>query len=263
MIVIQNCKQVRVSGLSLKNEASWGLVFIYCEDVVVEGVTVRVTEYVPSSDGMDVDSCRRVRITRCDIQAHDDCISIKSGRDEAGLRANRPSEDIVVENTRFGYGQGAVALGSETSGGIRNVEVRDCVVEDGNWAAVRLKSAPSRGGTVENIIYRNIELRGVLKAFEMNPAWGGPGTELVERPAGVPQRETHQRLRRRPIRRHHYRPERQPDLERQIRELQGDGAARPRPLERERRGPLRPRPQGRGRRSNHPPGRASPPAAQP
>jgi polygalacturonase len=174
LIVIQNCKQVRVSGLSLKNEASWGLVFIYCEDMVVEGITVRVTEYVPSSDGMDVDSCRRVRITRCDIQAHDDCISIKAGRDEAGLRANRPSEDIVVENSRFGYGHGAVALGSETSGGIRNVEVRDCVVEDGNWAAVRLKSAPGRGGTVENIIYRNIELRGVRKAFEMNPAWSGP-----------------------------------------------------------------------------------------
>jgi exo-poly-alpha-galacturonosidase len=174
-IVIQDCRNVHVAGLSLRNEASWGLVFIYCEDVLAEGLNIRVTDYVPSSDGMDVDSCRRVRISRCDIQAHDDCLAIKSGRDEDGLRVNRPCEDIVVENTRFGYGHGAVSIGSETSGSVRNVEVRDCVVEEDNWAAVRLKSARSRGGVVENITYRNVELRNVRKAFELNPAWGGAG----------------------------------------------------------------------------------------
>jgi hypothetical protein len=137
---------------------------------------------VPSSDGIDVDSCRRVRIRNCDIQTHDDCISIKSGRDEDGLRVNRPSEDIVVENSRFGYGHGAVALGSETSGGIRNVEVRDCVVGDDNWAAVRLKSAPARGGVIENITYRNIQLRGVYRAFEMNLSWSGPRTNSAHGP---------------------------------------------------------------------------------
>jgi exo-poly-alpha-galacturonosidase len=160
-------------------------VFIYCEDVVADGLTIRVTEYVPSSDGIDVDSCRRVRISNCDIQSHDDCISIKSGRDEDGLRVNRPSEDIVVERTRFGYGHGAVALGSETSGGIRNVEVRDCVVGDDNWAAVRLKSAPARGGTIENVTYRNIQMRGVYSAFEMNLAWSGPRTNSSHGPPAI------------------------------------------------------------------------------
>jgi exo-poly-alpha-galacturonosidase len=185
LVVFQNCRLVRVAGLTLKNQASWGLVFIYCEDVVADGLTIRVTDYVPSSDGIDVDSCRRVRIRNCDIQSHDDCISIKSGRDEDGLRVNRPSEDIVVEHTRFGYGHGAVALGSETSGGIRNVEVRDCVVGDDNWAAVRFKSAPARGGVMEDITYRNIQLRGVYSAFEMNLAWSGPRTNSSHGPPAI------------------------------------------------------------------------------
>jgi hypothetical protein len=112
-----------------------------------------------------------VRVTKCDIECDDDCISIKSGRDADGRRVNRPSEDIVIEGCRFGYGHGAVALGSETAGGIRNVVVRDCTVEDDNWAAIRFKTAPSRGGVVENVTFRDIRLRDVRRAFEMNMIW--------------------------------------------------------------------------------------------
>ena len=171
LICFQSCRRVRVAGLTLRNQAAWGLHILYSEDVVVEGLTIRAAHNIPSSDGIDVDSSRRVRITGCDIDVNDDCISIKSGRDEDGLRVNRPSEEIVIEKTRFGYGHGGVALGSETSGGIRNVEVRDCVAEAGNWAPVRLKTQPSRGGVVENITFRNFRLRDVRRAFEMNMAW--------------------------------------------------------------------------------------------
>lgn len=171
LIVLQNCKQVRVSGLTLKNQACWGLVFLYCEDVLAEGLTIRAEHNIPSSDGMDVDSSRRVRIVRCDIDVNDDCISIKSGKDADGLRVNRPSEDIVIEHCRFGYGHGGVAMGSETSGGIRNVEVRNCVAEAGNWAPIRFKSQPSRGGVVENITYRDMQIRDVSRAFEFNMEW--------------------------------------------------------------------------------------------
>ena len=171
LIVLQNCKQVRVSGLTLKNQACWGLVFIYCEDVVAEGLTIRAEHNIPSSDGIDVDSSKRVRIVRCDIDVNDDCISIKCGKDADGLRVNRPSEDIVIEHCRFGYGHGGVAMGSETSGGIRNVEVRNCVAEAGNWAPIRFKSQPSRGGVVENITYRDMQLKDVSRAFEFNMEW--------------------------------------------------------------------------------------------
>jgi polygalacturonase len=145
--------------------------FIYCEDALAENLTVRAAHTIPSSDGIDIDSCRQVRVTGCDIDCNDDCISLKSGKDQDGLRVNRPCEEIVIEKTRFAYGHGGAAMGSETSGGIRNVEVRDCVAEAGNLAPIRFKSQPSRGGVVENITYRNLELRGTRQAFEFNLEW--------------------------------------------------------------------------------------------
>jgi polygalacturonase len=102
---------------------------------------------------------------------NDDCISIKSGKDEDGRRVNKPAENILIEKSRFGYGHGGVAMGSETSGGIRNVEVRDCIMDGQNWAPIRFKSQPSRGGVVENITYRDIKLNNTRKAFEFNLAW--------------------------------------------------------------------------------------------
>ena len=170
-IVFQNCDGVRVSGLTLKNQARWGYVFIYCENVVAEKLTARAEHYIPSSDSMDVDSCRKVLITGCDFDCNDDCLSIKSGKDEDGRRVNRPCEDLIIEKTRFAYGHGGAAMGSETSGGIRNVEVRDCLSEAGNWAPIRFKTQPSRGGVVEDITYRNIELRDVKQAFEFDLEW--------------------------------------------------------------------------------------------
>ncbi|MEO5961420.1 MAG: glycosyl hydrolase family 28 protein, partial [Opitutaceae bacterium] len=136
-----------------------------------EKLTVRAEHYIPSSDSMDVDSCRHVLITGCDFDCNDDCISIKSGKDEDGLRVARPCENIVIEKTTFAYGHGGAAMGSETSGGIRNVEVRDCIAEANNWAPIRFKSQPSRGGVVENITYRNIELKSVRQAVEFTMAW--------------------------------------------------------------------------------------------
>lgn len=170
-VVFQNCSNVRVSGVRLKNQARWGFVFIYCEDVVAEKLDIRAEHYIPSSDGIDVDSSRNVRIADCFIDVNDDCISLKSGKDEDGLRVARPCEDVVIERVHFAYGHGGAAMGSETSGGIRNVEVRDCIVDSDNWAPVRFKSQPSRGGVVENITYRNIELRGARQVFDFNMAW--------------------------------------------------------------------------------------------
>jgi hypothetical protein len=147
------------------------VVFIYSENGVAENLNIRAAHTIPSSDGIDIDSCRKVRVTGCDIDCNDDCISLKSGKDEDGLRVARPCEDIVIEKTRFGFGHGGAAMGSETSGGIRNVEVRDCVAEDGNQAPIRFKSQPSRSGVVENITYRNLELRNTRQAVEFNLAW--------------------------------------------------------------------------------------------
>lgn len=171
LIGFQNCSNVDISNLTLLNQPSWGLFVLYSTKVEISGLTIRAAHNIPSSDGIDIDSGNKIHITGCDIDVNDDCISIKSGKDEDGLRVNKPSENILIENCRFGYGHGGVAMGSETSGGIRNVTVQNCVADSGNWAPIRFKSQPSRGGVVENIIYKNLKLNGTRKAFEFNMAW--------------------------------------------------------------------------------------------
>jgi polygalacturonase len=171
MICFQNCKRVRISGLRLKQQAIWCLHILYSEDVTVDGLDIRADHNIPSSDGIDIDSSREVRVRNVDIDVDDDCISIKSGKDEEGLRVNRPSEDIIIENSRFHYGHGGVAMGSETSGGIRNVITRHCVADADNWAPIRFKTQPSRGGVVENITYRDMVLNDTRVAFEFNLEW--------------------------------------------------------------------------------------------
>ena len=171
MICFQNCKRVRIANLKLRQQAVWCLHILYSEDVTVDGVSIMADHNIPSSDGIDIDSSRRVRVNNVDIDVNDDCITIKSGKDADGLRVNRPAEDIVIENSRFHYGHGGVAMGSETSGGIRNVEVRNCVSDAGNWAPIRFKTQPSRGGVVENITYRDMQLKDTKQAFEFNMEW--------------------------------------------------------------------------------------------
>ncbi|WP_207425505.1 glycoside hydrolase family 28 protein [Pedobacter sp. SYSU D00535] len=171
LIGIQNCKNVLVEGLHLNNQASWGLFVLYSNNVKINNLKITAEHNIPSSDGIDIDSSKDILIRGCDIDVNDDCISIKSGKDEDGLRVNRPSEDILIEKCRFGYGHGGVAMGSETSGGIRNVVVRNCLFEAGNWAPIRFKSQPSRGGVVENITYKNLVIRDTRQAVEFNMAW--------------------------------------------------------------------------------------------
>jgi polygalacturonase len=171
LICFQNCHKVRISDLKFRNQAVWCLHILYCTDVLVKNLDIRAAHTIPSSDGIDVDSSNGVTITGCYIDDNDDCISIKSGKDADGLRVNRPSENILVTKCRFGYGHGGVAMGSETSGGIRNVKIMNCDVDSGNWAPIRFKTQPSRSGVVENIVYKDIRIKDARQAFEFNLEW--------------------------------------------------------------------------------------------
>jgi len=171
LIAIQNCKNSTVSELNLKNQACWCLFVLYSENVEVKNLTIRAEHNIPMSDGIDVDSSKDIHIIGCDIDVNDDCIAIKSGKDEDGRRVNRPCENILVEKCTFRYGHGGVSMGSEMSGGIRNVTIQNCVMEADNWAPIRFKCQPSRGGVVENITYRDIQLKDTRKAFEFNMEW--------------------------------------------------------------------------------------------
>jgi polygalacturonase len=170
-LVFQNCENVHVSGLYLHNEARWGYVFIYCKNVLAENLTAFTDTRIPSSDGMDIDSCQHVHVIGCSFDDGDDDISIKAGKDEDGRRVGIACEDVLIEKCHFGRGDGGAAMGSETSGGIRNVTVRDCIADNGNAAPVRIKTNFTRGGVIENITYENITYNDVRNCYEFNLNW--------------------------------------------------------------------------------------------
>ena len=206
---------------------------------------------------MDIDSSRHIHVNRVDIDTNDDCLSIKSGKDADGLRVNRPAEDILIENSHFGAGGSGVDMGSETSGGIRNVVIQNCVMDSNNSAPIRFKSAPSRGGLVENITYRNLVLHQTRQFVEMNLNWTNRAmARLPPAPPAnplplLPQRQNHQRLRRRADGRYHQRPSRQPNPGRHLPELPHHRQHRPQDHPRPRHRPLRPHARRQGRPPHH------------
>ena len=171
LLCFTDCPGGKISGLKMINQASWCLHVLYTNGFTIDGIDIRALEYIPSSDGIDIDSSNDILITSTRIEAHDDCISIKSGRDEDGRRVGRPSENILIENCHFAYGHGGVAMGSEISGGIRNVTIRSCLMDNENWSPLRFKSQPSRGGTVENITFEDIIIKGARSIFDINMEW--------------------------------------------------------------------------------------------
>jgi unsaturated rhamnogalacturonyl hydrolase len=141
----------------------WEINPVLCTNVIVRGVNI-VSEG-PNNDGCNPDSCRDVLIEDSQFSTGDDCIAIKSGRNNDGRRVAVPSENIIVRRCTMKDGHGGVVIGSETSGGCRNVFVEDCVMDSPNLDRVlRFKSNARRGGVIENFFLRNIEVGQVAEA---------------------------------------------------------------------------------------------------
>ena len=171
LVHIIRSQRVTVRDLLMKDSAFWHLQLTYCDGVLVDNLKVRAPHApvkAASSDGIDIDSTRNVVISNCDIVCDDDAICLKSGRDADGLRVNKPTENVLIKNCRVGHAAGLVVIGSETSGGIRNVRVTDCRAEDGCQEVVRFKTKMDRGGVVENIVYENITADGITSVFTFN-----------------------------------------------------------------------------------------------
>lgn len=171
LMCFTRCDGGSVSGLRLRNQASWCLHVLYTCGFDIDGLDIRATDYIPSSDGIDIDSSCDVRVAGTYISVHDDCISIKSGKDAEGRRVARPSTDILIENCHFAYGHGAVTMGSEVSGGISRVLARDCIVDGDNWAPFRFKSQPPRGGYIEDIVFERFTVSDVRNIFDVSLEW--------------------------------------------------------------------------------------------
>lgn len=157
------CKDVLIEGITVRNSPMWCVHPVLCENVVVRGITV--DSHGPNNDGCNPESCRYVLIEDCTFDTGDDCIAIKSGRNTDGRRLNRPSEYYVIRNCTMRDGHGGVVLGSEMSGGVRNIFVEDCQMDSPNLErAIRLKSNSNRGGYLENLFVRNVTVGQVSDA---------------------------------------------------------------------------------------------------
>jgi len=162
-VQFSRCKNVLIEGVTVTNAPMWLLHPVLCENVTIRGVTVR--SHGPNNDGCNPESCREVLIENCTFDTGDDCIAIKSGRNADGRRLARPSENIIIRGCTMKDGHGGVTLGSEMSGGIRNVFVEDCSMSSPRLdRAIRLKSNSLRGGFLENLFVRNIRVGEVSDA---------------------------------------------------------------------------------------------------
>ncbi len=159
------CRNVLVDGPTFLYGAFWTITPTYCDNVIIRNVRI-VTEgdrgHVPNGDGIDPSSCRNVLIERCTFDTGDDCIAIKAGRDRDGRRVGVPTENVVIRDCTGLRGHGGIVIGSETAGGIRNVLATDCKFS-GTDRIVRIKTARGRGGTIENLWFRNIEGRDIAR----------------------------------------------------------------------------------------------------
>ncbi len=156
------CKNVLIQGVTIVNSPMWILNPVLCENVTIDGV--KVISHGPNSDGCDPESSKNVLIKNTFFDTGDDCIAIKSGRNADGRRINVPSENIIVQNCKMADGHGGVVIGSEISGGVLNVFAEDCEMNSPNLDRVlRIKTSSMRGGLVENIYMRNIEVGQVAE----------------------------------------------------------------------------------------------------
>ena len=167
-IEFNNCQQVLIDGITLRDSPFWCIHPLYCEDVIVRNVTI--DSHFPNNDGCDPESSRRVLIENCTFRTGDDAIAIKSGRDADGRRVGIPSEDIIIRNCHFNSECNGLCIGSEMSGGVRNVYMKNVTI--GNVKnALLFKSNLDRGGYIENVFIDSISIatvQGAVLRFETN-----------------------------------------------------------------------------------------------
>ncbi len=165
LVCFDRCQHVRLEGVTLENSPVWTVHPIYCEDVIIRGITIKNPADSPNTDGIDPDSSRNVRISDCIIDVGDDCIAIKAGTEDTPKKM--PCENITITNCNMLHGHGGVVIGSEMSGGIRNIAITNCVFQETD-RGIRLKTRRKRGNAMENMVFDNIVMDKVMCPFVFN-----------------------------------------------------------------------------------------------
>ena len=167
LVSFSDCSNVLIEGLTAVNSPSWTINPVHCQNVNIRGITIINPVDSPNTDGINPDSCRLVRISDCHVSVGDDCITIKSGTEHEHPDRCAPCRDITITNCTLERGHGGVVIGSEMSGGVKNVVISNCVFI-GTDRGIRIKSRRGRGGIIEDIRVSNLIMDGVLCPFTMN-----------------------------------------------------------------------------------------------
>lgn len=160
LIVLTRCKNVLLEGVVFQNSPAWTIHPLICEHLTVKGVIAKAPSYAQNADAIDVESCKNFMIENCTFDVGDDAITIKSGRDAEGRKRNIPSENAIIRNNLVYKAHGGFVIGSEMSGGARNLYVSNCTFI-GTDIGLRFKTTRGRGGIVENIYCTDITMTNI------------------------------------------------------------------------------------------------------
>ena len=173
MVNLVSCKNVLLQGVIFQNSPAWNLHPLMCENIIIDNVLVRNPQYAQNGDALDLESCRNALVVNSRFDAGDDGICLKSGKDADGRRRGRPCENVVVSGCTVFAGHGGFVVGSEMSGGVKNIKVSDCQFL-GTDVGLRFKSTRGRGGIVENIFIDGISMNDIKTyALTFNMYYGG------------------------------------------------------------------------------------------
>jgi polygalacturonase len=177
------CTNILIEGVKIRNSPMWEISPHLCSNITIRKVDIM--SHGPNNDGCDPEFCSDVLIEDCIFDTGDDCIAIKSGRNNDGRRVGKPSENIIIRGCTMKDGHGGVVMGSEISGGVRNVFAENCTMDSPNLDRVlRIKSNAQRGGVIENVYMRNITVGQVKDAilqidFQYEEGAKGPYKPIV------------------------------------------------------------------------------------
>ena len=173
MVSFIECKNILLEGVLFENSPAWNIHPLMCENVIIDNVFVRNPGYAQNGDGVDLESCINSIIVNSTFDVGDDAICIKSGKDEDGRNRNRPTENVIIDNCKVFQGHGGFVVGSEMSGSVRNISVSNCQFL-GTDVGLRFKSRRGRGGIVENIYIRDINMFDIAtESFLFDLYYGG------------------------------------------------------------------------------------------
>ncbi|MEO7048708.1 MAG: glycoside hydrolase family 28 protein, partial [Ferruginibacter sp.] len=160
LLVLTKCDKILLQGVTFQNSPAWNLHPLMCSNLTVKNVTVKNPWYAQNGDGIDIESCRNVLVENSSFDVGDDGICIKSGRDEEGRKRAMPTQDVIIRNCTVYHAHGGFVIGSEMSGGAKNIYVDDCTFI-GTDIGLRFKTTRGRGGIVENIYVKNISMKDI------------------------------------------------------------------------------------------------------